>query len=146
MPSAAASLGLGEGVIRRLGRRQPGQVTDAYVRTTVSIITKAQARVAARVREGGADFLGEAAELDKFARYLRLKGHPEEVVGRTIKHLEHFQEANSDTGEEPSVGREDVEGSSDAGTAVTEMDADLDVDPGMSDHDSEAAGSQALTG
>ena len=28
MPSAAASLGLGEGVIRRLGRWQPGQVTD----------------------------------------------------------------------------------------------------------------------
>ena len=54
------------------GRWQPGQVTEAYVRSTIAIVLKAQAQIAERVRAGGVDFLGEASELSKFARYLRL--------------------------------------------------------------------------
>ena len=138
MPSAAAALGLGEEAIRRMGRWQPGQVTDAYVRTTVASVIKAQAHIAERVRAGGADFLGEAAELSKLARYLRLKGHAEEVVVEAIRNLEHFREATSGNEEESDAERGDPEDATEADAEEVEAPEHGDGgDLGPSDHDSE---------
>jgi hypothetical protein len=108
MPTAAAALDMGDEVVRRLGRWQTGQVTEAYVRSTVAIVLSAQERVARRVRFGGHDFLGEEAVLSKLERYLRGKGLPERDIDSTRRRLTHFdcEEVGSDSGSEKTAATE----------------------------------------
>ena len=147
MPTAAAALGLGEEVIRRLGRWQPGQVTEAYVRSTLAIVFKAQAQIAERVRAGGVDFMGEASELSKFARYLRLNGHAEEVVGEALGNLEHFGEASASDREECDAVRGGPEGADGTGSEEVEaFEPGVKEDLGPSYRDSDEGMPLALTG
>ncbi len=95
------------------------------MRTTVAIVIKAQAQIAERVRAGGADFLGEAAEQDKLVRFLRLKGHAEEVVVRTIRNLEHFQEAASGLEEGSDAEQGDPEDATEADAEEVEAPSPL---------------------
>jgi hypothetical protein len=129
MPTAAAALGLGDEVVRRLGRWQTGQATELYVRSTVSIAMDAQKRVAKRVRGGGRDFLGEEAVLCKLERYLREKGLAEGVIEETRRHLTHFGEG--DRLEEPgSEGTAPTEPYDEEGPEVAPRDDSTDADEG----------------
>ena len=105
LPTAAAALGLGDDVVRRLGRWQVGRVTDAYVRSTRQVVARAQEAVADRIRAKGADFLDEAATLDKLARYLHDRGHQGPEVERVIADLTWFdgESATEEEDEEKPV-------------------------------------------
>ena len=140
MPTAAAALGLGEVAINRLGRWQTGKVTDVYIRSTVRIVAQAQKAIAARVRAGGSDFLGESAALERYAQYLRGKGHAEDAVRRVVQDLTHF-DGHSDTEEVAS----DPEGAPGAETPVAGA-SEEEKDDELRDREPEAENQGGLTG
>jgi len=123
LPTLAAALGLKPEVIRRLGRWQVKDTSEDYARSDLTIVAEAQHQVARRVRRGGQDFVGEVRELERFARYLRAKGHPDAVVELARRRLTYF--GGGDAGTPTKEDEEEEAGGAPTTPAIAAELADL---------------------
>ena len=98
LPTAAAALGCSDDVVRRLGRWQVGAVAEAYVRTTINIVARAQRKLAARVRNRGPDFLDERTTLERLGAHLRKRGLGEGDVRSALNRVTYFDQSDRRSG------------------------------------------------
>ena len=126
VPTAAASLGYSDDIIKRIGRWQVGLVQETYIRSTIEIVTRVQQDIAGHFRRSEEDFLDEASTLKKLTKFMAARGMADKDLELLVERLSHFRSA----GRSPSAAARKVrvEGMASAagGGAGQEPEADDD--------------------
>ena len=129
VPTAAASLGYSDDVIKRIGRWQVGLVQETYIRSTIEIVTRVQQDIAGHFRRGEEDFVDEASTLKKLTKFMTARGTAGKDLELLVERLSHFPSAGRSPSEAarkvPASGGESM-ASAAGGGAGQEPEADDD--------------------